>query len=161
MHHHVITQGPDKGKTIVDEECECGDPRSKHEATFSPGHGACTACDDCDKFTWSAWIFAEPAEPAPAKPAPPPRKVPAPRPGDLVSLRWSHGAQRKVALVLGPSKVPGKVRIQVWQHGPKRFSKPEAEFIANIIGHASPDWPQTGAARREARALGLLGKVTP
>lgn len=53
------------GKVVVDEMCHCGHLRSEHRTILAFGHGDCTMCKDCPKYTWKAMIFH--GEPLPAK----------------------------------------------------------------------------------------------
>jgi hypothetical protein len=72
---------------------------------------------------------------------------------DLVSLnRGQAAATRKVAALLGPSRNPLKVRIALWQHGPRRWSTGRAEWRRNVLGPAPSDWPQTRAAQQALAA---------
>lgn len=55
--------------------------------------------------------------------------------------------QRKVYLVLGPSKVAGKIRIATWSHATKSWSLPRAAAEDSFA--PAPDfWPQTKAAQQ-------------
>lgn len=53
----------DLTKTIVDEMCSCGHPRSQHNPQgpkvyeASAGHSNCKACHECAKFTWIRFIY--------------------------------------------------------------------------------------------------------
>ena len=71
------------------------------------------------------------------------------RTDDVVTeiARLTPPAQRKVYLVLGPSRVPGKIRICTWSHAAKDWSLPYAALADNYCP-APSDWPQTKAAKR-------------
>lgn len=48
-----------KGEVIVDERCECGALRSKHEDLFGGeiyGHGGCPV-KHCAKFRWASHVL--------------------------------------------------------------------------------------------------------
>ncbi len=51
--------------TIIDEDCACGHRRSDHFDTLAFGHGNCSICGDCQKFTWTAFVQGQPARPPP------------------------------------------------------------------------------------------------
>ena len=42
----------------TDERCRCGDLRSDHFDTLAFGHGPCSACRVCSKFTWVGFVQA-------------------------------------------------------------------------------------------------------
>jgi hypothetical protein len=69
-------------------------------------------------------------------------------PGDIVTetTRLTEG-QRKVYLVLGPSRKPGKIRVCTWSHASKDWSQPYAA-LADIYSPAPEDWPQTKAVKK-------------
>lgn len=75
-----------------------------------------------------------------------------PRPA-LVATRGLTKGMRRVAVVLGDSRVPLKVRISVWRHASRRWTNPHAVFVAELEGAAPGSWPATRAAAR-ARAAG-------
>lgn len=67
-----------------------------------------------------------------------------------------HGEtpQRKVYVVIGPSRVPGKVRLSTWSHAGRRWCTPQT-WIASWLCPAPDDWPQTQAARRDISVRGV------
>jgi len=47
------------GKTVINEECDCGALRSEHKDNhpiFARGHGSC-ARTGCNRFTWKGFVF--------------------------------------------------------------------------------------------------------
>ena len=55
---------------------------------------------------------------------------------------------KKIGLVLGDSRVPGKVRIATYSVQGRCWSTPHAETIESLQGPAPADWKATKAARR-------------
>ena len=48
------------GRMITNEQCTCGCLRSEHlDIAFAYGHGACTQCGGCQKFTWRRFVIVE------------------------------------------------------------------------------------------------------
>lgn len=46
------------GRTVVDEECECGCLRTKHASRGEAmGHGLCFGCSKCSRFRWAAHVM--------------------------------------------------------------------------------------------------------
>jgi hypothetical protein len=47
------------GNIIVNERCFCGCVRSDHLDTVAYGHGACTNCGGCQKYTFKSFVIVE------------------------------------------------------------------------------------------------------
>ena len=45
------------GKIVANEICRCGHFRTQHIPTLQYGHGACTMCQECGRFTWKGMIY--------------------------------------------------------------------------------------------------------
>lgn len=61
--------------------------------------------------------------------------------------------QRRVYRVIGPSRVPGKVRIETWSHAGKSWSLPHT-IESSKLAPAPEDWPQTRAAAKSLQTNG-------
>lgn len=155
------------GQTVLDELCRCGALRSLHQDTFAFGHGG-YPMTACAQFTWESSVFPlqQPLN----------RRDTAKCCGrsigacrvmpclgtqgfrdeselarndtvtEIVRVREPN-QQRKVYLVVGPSRAIGKVRLATWSHVSKSWSQPKA-WRADILCVAPPDWPQTKAVQR-------------
>jgi hypothetical protein len=78
------------------------------------------------------------------------------RPGDVVTERYraypdpNRGhikGQRKVHLILGPSRAAGKVRVVTWSHNSRGWSLPRTKREDGLCP-APADWPQTKAVAK-------------
>lgn len=69
--------------------------------------------------------------------------------GPLVRVPYGpDGTKRRVALSLGESRAPGKVRLAVWSHASRQFCAARAYPAAAVLGPAPEKWPQTRAAQQ-------------
>lgn len=68
----------------------------------------------------------------------------------IMRINWngSIAPQFKLALVLGPSRVAGKMRVRVWLHAPRRW----ANACAVDVGKLKP-LDETRLSLREAGVL--------
>lgn len=80
--------------------------------------------------------------------------------GDILTetARLAPPAQRKVYLSLGPSRVPGKIRIATWSHQAKAWSNPHTKHVIDLCP-APEDWPQTKAVKRWLAEHGKVAGV--
>lgn len=69
---------------------------------------------------------------------------------ELVALTYEFQGKpiKKVALVLGDSRAPGKVRLSVWSQSGRSWAAPRAYPRDVVAGPVPESWPQGRAARR-------------
>lgn len=56
--------------------------------------------------------------------------------------------QRKVYIVLGPSRRPGALRLRTWSHAARCWSINVRLEIPDVLAPAPDAWPQTKAVKR-------------
>jgi len=81
------------------------------------------------------------------------------RPGQLIRL--ADRRVFKLGVVVGPSLVPGKIRVSPWQNASRSWSQPQAEDAAHLEAiHLSAISPrERGVVRRAQREVARHGKV--
>ena len=66
----------------------------------------------------------------------------------LVWIENGTAERRKiVAVVLGPSRSHGKVRVRRWSNATQRWGAPKAVKESDILGPAPEEWSATRRAR--------------
>lgn len=73
----------------------------------------------------------------------------ATRPGQIVRL--TNRSVFKIGLVIGPSKVPGKIRVCPWQNASRSWSEPQAESTAHVERITVPTPREYTVVRRAAK----------
>ena len=78
--------------------------------------------------------------------------------GQLVRL--TNRSVFKIGVVIGPSKVPGKIRVCPWQNASRSWSQPQAEDLANVHKIAVDHTPrELGVVRRAQKTVADRGEV--
>lgn len=66
----------------------------------------------------------------------------------------------KIGLVIGPSKVPDKIRVCPWQNASRSWSEPQAESMDHVARIQVPTTREYTVVHRAAKNVEERGEVT-